>query len=55
MKKLINYFSKLEIALWLTSVSLIVMSFLAFDRTNYLTLLGVFIINFSFLLLLPFF
>lgn len=40
MKKLFNYFSKLEIALWLTSVSLIVMSFLAFDRTNYLTLLA---------------
>lgn len=40
MKKLFNYFSKLEIALWLTSVSLIVMSFLAFDRTNHLTLLA---------------
>ncbi len=40
MKKLFNYFSNLEIALWLTSVSLIVMSFLAFDKTNYLTLLA---------------
>ena len=40
MKKLFNYFSKLEIALWLRSVSLIVMSFLAFDRTNHLTLLA---------------
>lgn len=40
MRKLLNYFSKLEIALWLTSVFLIVVSFLAFDRTNYLTLLA---------------
>ncbi len=38
MRKLLNYFSKLEIVLWLTSVSLIIVSFLAFDRTNYLTL-----------------
>ena len=33
-------FSSLEIALWVSSVALIVISFLAFDRTNYLTLLA---------------
>ncbi len=38
MRKLLNYFSKLEITLWLTSVFLIVVSFIAFDRANYLTL-----------------
>ncbi len=38
--KLLNYFSKLEIALWSTSVFLIIVSFLAFDRTNYLTLIA---------------
>ena len=38
MKKLLSYFSKLEIALWISSVALILVSFLAFDRTNYLTL-----------------
>ena len=38
MRKLLPYFSKLEITLWVSSVSLIVLSFLAFDRVNYLTL-----------------
>lgn len=38
MKKLSNYFSKLEITLWSTSVFLIIIAFIAFDRTNYLTL-----------------
>ena len=38
MRKLLSYFSKLEIALWVSSVLLIVLSFLAFDRVNYLTL-----------------
>lgn len=33
-----NYFSKLEIALWLSSVLLIVTSFCIFDRQSYLTL-----------------
>ena len=32
-----NYFSKTEIALWLSSVGLILLSFLMFDRENYLT------------------
>ena len=40
MKKLIKYFSKFEIALWLTSVLLITISFLIFDRTNHLTLVA---------------
>lgn len=40
MKKLLNYFSGLEIALWVSSVLMIVLSFLAFDRTNYMTLLA---------------
>lgn len=38
MRKAITYFSKFELALWTTSVLLITVSFLAFDRTNYLTL-----------------
>ena len=40
MKKNLSYFSKLELILWLSSVSLILISFLAFDRENYLTLLA---------------
>ncbi len=35
-----NYFSKLEIALWISSVSLILCSFCIFDKENYLTLLA---------------
>ena len=38
MLKLKNYFSRTEIALWITSILLIIISFCAFDRTNYLTL-----------------
>ena len=38
MKKALSYFSKNEIALWASSVLLILISFLAFDRTNYLSL-----------------
>ena len=33
-----NYFTKVEIALWLTSVIVIIVSFSIFDRTNYMTL-----------------
>lgn len=40
MKKLFYYFSKFEIALWSLSVLLIIISFLAFDRSNYLSLLA---------------
>lgn len=38
MSKLKNYFLKSEIALWISSVMIIVISFCAFDRTNYITL-----------------
>ena len=38
MKKILSYFSKLEILLWIFSVSLILVSFFAFDRTNPLSL-----------------
>lgn len=38
--KLKNYFSKTEIALWLSSVLLIISSFCLFDRENYLTLVA---------------
>ena len=40
MKKLLNYFSKGEIVLWASSVVLIVLSFLIFDRSSYATLLA---------------
>lgn len=35
MKKILSYFSKFEIALWSGSVLLILVSFFAFDRSNY--------------------
>lgn len=38
MNKLKNYFSKTDIALWSSSVALIIFSFCIFDRENYLTL-----------------
>ena len=40
MKRLCNYFSKTELALWSTSVIFIVMSFCIFDRESYLTLIA---------------
>ncbi len=40
MKKVINYFTKFEIGLWLTSVLLIIVSFCIFDKENYLTLVA---------------
>lgn len=40
MKRLKGYFSKFEIGLWITSVSLITLSFLVFDRSSYLTLIA---------------
>ena len=40
MKKFLSYFSKIELTLWISSVSLIIISFFAFDRTNYLTLIA---------------
>ena len=36
--KMKNYFSKIDIILWITSVIFIITSFLIFDRENYLTL-----------------
>ncbi len=38
LKLLLNYFSKGEIALWCSSIILILISFCIFDRENYLTL-----------------
>lgn len=38
-----NYFSKTEQVLWSSSVTLIVLAFIIFDRTNYLTLAASFI------------
>ena len=38
MKKLLNYFTKAELTLWGASTVLILASFLAFDRANYMTL-----------------
>lgn len=38
MKKLLSYFTKTELAIWLFSMIFIVVSFLLFDRENYLTL-----------------
>ncbi len=40
MTKIINYFSKAEIILWCSSVTLITASFIIFDRTSYLTLMA---------------
>ena len=40
MKKFLSYFTKMELTLWISSVSLITISFFAFDRTNYLTLIA---------------
>ena len=39
-KKITKYFSKTEIVLWCSSVVLIVLSFLIFDRENYLSLVA---------------
>jgi nicotinamide mononucleotide transporter PnuC len=38
IKEVINYFTKEEKILWVTSVALIILSFCIFDRENYLTL-----------------
>ena len=40
MKKVLAYFTKLELMIWSTSVVLVVVSFLIFDKTNYLTLIA---------------
>ena len=38
MTKVVNYFSKVEIILWFSSVTGILTSFFIYDRTNYMTL-----------------
>ncbi len=40
MKKLVNYFSKGELWLWLCSIFFIILSFCIFDRTNYFALVA---------------
>lgn len=40
MKNILNYFTKIEIILWCSSVLLIITSFMIFDRENYLTFLA---------------
>lgn len=50
MKRLISYFTKFEISLWMSSVLLIIISFCIFDRENYLTLFAS-IIGATFLIL----
>lgn len=40
IKSLCCYFSKVELGLWSSSVLLIIISFMAFDRVNYLTLIA---------------
>lgn len=40
MKKLISYFSRTELILWLISTMFIILSFFIFNRENYLTLLA---------------
>ncbi len=42
-KSLFDYFTKGEISLWCISMTLIVVSFVLFDRENYLTLIASFI------------
>lgn len=38
IKALLNYFSTGELVLWISSTALVLISFMVFDRTNYLTL-----------------
>ena len=40
LSKITSYFSKFELGLWGSSITLILISFLAFDRENYLTLIA---------------
>ena len=40
MSRLFKYFSKLELTIWFSSELLILISFLAFDRTNYMALIA---------------
>ena len=38
LKKILTYFTKLEWGIWISSVILILLSFVIFDRENYMTL-----------------
>ena len=40
MKRLLSYFSRIEITLWCSSIALILIFFIAFDQANYLTLIA---------------
>ncbi|MBO5439445.1 MAG: nicotinamide mononucleotide transporter [Clostridia bacterium] len=40
IKQLISYFTKFELALWCSSIALIIASYLIFDRNGYLTLIA---------------
>ena len=40
MRRLLSYFSKLEITLWCSSIALVFIAFISFDRANYLTLIA---------------
>lgn len=40
IKKILKYFTKTELILWFSSVFLTIISFIIFDRTNYLTLVA---------------
>ena len=40
LKQFISYFTKFELALWCSSVALIIASYLIFDRNGYLTLIA---------------
>ena len=40
MKRILSYFTSVELALWLASMLFILISFLLFDRENYLTLIA---------------
>ena len=40
LNRITTYFSRFEIALWLSSVLLVITAFFAFDRTNYLSLVA---------------
>ena len=40
IKKVLNYFTKFEICLWTISVIIITVSFVIFNKTNYLSLIS---------------
>lgn len=40
MRRLFNYFSRAELILWISSVSAVIISFVLFDRSNYLAFIA---------------